>query len=162
MDSGRVNVKPAEGTLRLTRGRKWLVFTCAIGVWLTGALWLVYKSFMRVPYEFGLERNPLESVWQILHGGFSFAATFVVGLLWGVHVVRGWSLRWRRWSGGTLFGVTAFLILSGGALYYVTSEDWQNWIAIAHWAIGLAALLVFFLHWLSRARPRGRSGSADR
>ena len=145
------------GPIRLTTGEKWLVFTVAAGVWLTGALWLYYEYFMRVPYEFGIKQDPLEAVWQKLHGGFSMLATFAFGLLWGVHVVKGWSVRWRRLSGGALFGVTAFLILSGFALYYITAEQWQHRTALAHWAVGLIALAFFLIHWLSRTRPGRRS-----
>ncbi len=156
MDGKKPSVKAPAEPVRLTRNQKWLVFSVSIGVWLTGVLWLVYEHFMRVPYEFGLKQDPLESVWQKLHGGFSVAATFVLGLLWSVHVVKGWDVRWRRLSGGALLGVIVFLIVSGWALYYITAQRWQNWTAIAHWAIGLAALLFFLIHWLSRAKSKRR------
>jgi hypothetical protein len=155
MDEEKPDVK-AGGLVRLTRGQKWLVFSMSVGIWLTGALWLLYKYFMRVPYEFGLKQDPLEAVWQKFHGGLAFAATFVFGLLWGVHVVKGWDVRWRRRSGGTLFGTIAFLIVSGCALYYVTGDRWRHWTAVAHWAVGLAALLFFLVHWQSRTKPKRR------
>jgi hypothetical protein len=143
----------AKGHVALTRGEKWLVFSASIGVWLTGALWLVYKYFLRIAGEFGPEHNPLEALWQKLHGGFGYYAAFALGLLWSIHVVRGWTVRWRRWSGGTLFGVAAFLAISGAALYYISDQDWHDWTGIAHWAVGLAALAAFLVHWLSRSRP---------
>lgn len=146
--------RQARQPITLSRGEKWLVFTASIGVWLTGALWLIYQYFMRVEGDFGPERSPLEPLWQKLHGVFGYYAAFSIGLLWSIHVVRGWNANWRRWSGGTIFGVATFLAISGVMLYYVSSEEWHSWLALAHWTIGLAALVAFFIHWLSRSRPK--------
>lgn len=142
----------AKGRIALSRGEKWFVYSAAIGVWLTGALWLFYEYFMRVEGEFGPEHSPLESLWQKLHGVWGYYAMFAIGLLWSIHVVRGWNARWRRWSGGAMFGVALFLAISGVALYYL--QDWHDWTAIAHWAVGLAALAVFLIHWLSKSLPK--------
>jgi hypothetical protein len=141
-------------TISLTRGEKWFVYSASGGVWLTGMLWLVYKYFLRIEGEFGPEHNPLEALWQKLHGGFGYYAAFAFGLLWSVHVVRGWNANWRRWSGGTLFGTTTFLTISGVALYYVSGDAWRDGIGIAHWAAGVTALAAFLVHWLSRSRPK--------
>lgn len=141
--------------IALTRGEKWFVYSASIGVWLTGALWVFYLYFMRLEGEFGPEKNPLESLWQKLHGGFGYYAMFAVGLLWPIHVVRGWHARWRRWSGGTMFGVALFLAVSGVMLYYV-GDAWREWTGLAHWVVGLAALAPFLIHWLSKSRPTKR------
>lgn len=146
--------KKALGPLKLTLSDKWLVYSASIGVWLTGALWVYFSYFMRVEGEFGEQYHPLEPLWQKLHGGFGVVATFGVGMLWGMHVVKGWNMRWRRLSGGWLFGITLFLVISGGALYYIESDRWKNWTTIAHWAVGLAVLILFLLHWLSKSLPK--------
>lgn len=143
-----------RGPIKLSYWDKWLVYSASIGVWLSGALWLVYIYFMRFEGEFGLERDPFEAVWQKVHGIIGYVAAFGLGTMWGVHVVRGWQAHWRRWSGGTLFGVGLFLSLSGVALYYVTGTAWHEWTAIAHWAVGLAALAAFLIHWLTKSRPK--------
>lgn len=140
--------------IALTRGEKWFVYSASIGVWLTGALWVFYMYFMRIEGEFGLEKSPLEPLWQKLHGGFGYYAMFAVGLLWSIHVVRGWNARWRRWSGGTIFGVALFLAVSGIMLYYVSGDEWREWTGIAHWVVGLAALAPFLIHWLSKSQPK--------
>ena len=45
-----------------------------------------------------------------------------------------------------LFGVLAWLGLTGCALYYIGSDAWRSWVSILHWAVGLGALVVFLLH----------------
>jgi len=149
-----VNTNTGErGPLRLTRNRRIGLYAVAIGVWLTGGLWLIYHYFLEREGPFGFESHPLEKTWLILHAGFSFAAIWLLGMLWAIHIVRGWNMKWRRRSGGTMVGVMLVLVVSGCSLYYIDSQVIDEWTAILHWAVGLAALAVFFIHWLSKSRP---------
>jgi hypothetical protein len=91
-----------RGPMRLPRIRRYTVYFITIGVFVTGALWLFYHYFMRKEGPFGFQNNPLESLWQILHAGFSFASVWALGWLWTTHIMRGWNMRWRRWSGASL------------------------------------------------------------
>ena len=143
-----------RGPLKLQRGSRYTLYTISIGVWVTGGLWLIFHYFMRTQGPFGFSNNPLEIWWLRLHGGFSFASLWVFGLLWNVHVVRGWNMRWRRWSGGFLTGVMFVLTLTGFGLYYLVSKDWREWTSIIHWVVGLGALAAFLIHWLSNSMPR--------
>lgn len=145
-----------RGPLRLPKVRRYTVYFISIGTFVTGALWLYYHYFMRKQGQFGFQNNPLESLWQILHAGFSFAAVWALGWLWTTHVMRGWNMRWRRWSGGSLVGISIVLTVTGYALYYIGSRQWREWTAIAHWAIGLVALAIFLIHWLSKSLPYQR------
>ena len=45
-----------------------------------------------------------------------------------------------------MVGFALFLAIGGVALYYL--QAWHDWTAILHWAVGLAALAVFLIHWL--------------
>jgi hypothetical protein len=145
-----------RGPLKLPRGRRWTVYGICFGTWITGVLWLVYHYFMTTEGRFGPETHPLEQWWKILHAGFSFFAVGILGLLWGVHILRGWNSNWRRWSGGTLAGLFFVLTVTGFGLYYiyVIDEAWRAWTSIIHWVLGLAAIAAFFIHWLSKSRPR--------
>jgi hypothetical protein len=146
--------KTPAGAIQLTYTQKWIVYSAAIAIWATGLLWVIFEYFMRTHGEFGIEQHWLESVWQKVHGIVAVAAIFAFGMLWGIHVVRGWDAHWRRLSGGTIWGITLFLSLSGAALYYISNEEVQKWTAIAHWVVGVAAILFFLLHWLSKSRPK--------
>ena len=146
---------PVRGkSLRLKRPYLWTLYAVCGGVWLSGALWLIFHYFLRSRGQFGFRTHPLEPWWLALHGAFAAASAFMFGLLWVPHILAGWHMRWRRRSGGTLAGVTIWLILSGYALYYIGSKDLLTWAQILHWSIGLAALALFFIHWLSKSRPR--------
>ena len=140
--------------MKLGRFYRNFLYVTGWGVWLTGLLWIFYHYFMRVKGPFGFKTNPAEEWWLMAHGSFAVLATWFFGWMWSHHVATGWDLNWRRKSGGTMAGTTIFLIVSGYALYYIGSPDWLDWTGIAHWAVGIAALAVFFIHWLSKSRPK--------
>ena len=140
-------------SLRLGSPRRLGLYVVGIGVWLSGGLWLLFHYFLVTQGEFGPQANPLEPWWLKLHGAFAFAAIWIFGLLWGVHVTPAWPFRRRRWSGGTMTGLLFWLTLSGYLLYYVGNEAARSLISVLHWSIGLACPLAFFWH---RARNRKR------
>jgi hypothetical protein len=150
--------QPPLATARLRPGRKQLVNAVGLGVWASGTLWLVFHTFLQVKGEFGPSPHPLEPWWLKLHGVFAFASLWTFGLLWGVHLVQGWSLHRRRWSGSVLFGGVLVLIVSGWLLYYVGSDTARPVVSVAHWAVGLAALPLYLLHRLARSRAVRTSG----
>ena len=53
-----------------------------------------------------------------------------------------------------MVGCTVFLILTGYGLYYIGSRNWREWTSVAHWVVGLVALALFLIHWLSKSLPR--------
>ena len=142
------------GPLKMERTKRYTVYTAAIGVWITGALWLIFHYFLQTKGKFGMQQHPLEVWWLKLHGAFSFASIFVLGLLWTTHIVRGWNVNWRRKSGGTLAGTAILLTLTGYLLYYIDADTWRQWNTVTHWVIGLAAGVLFFVHWLSKSMPK--------
>ncbi len=154
------NVSEERGSLRFARTRRYTIYFVSIGVFFTGVLWLIYHYFLRTPGPFGFQNNPLEIWWLQLHGGFSFASLWIFGLLWSIHILRGWNMRWRRWSGGALVAATVLLIITGWGLYYFDSREVREITSFIHWVIGLFAFALFFLHWLSKsaahAREKGR------
>lgn len=134
----------------LSRRRRWALYIIGSGVWLTGGLWLLFHYFLVKQGEFGPTTNPLEPWWLKLHGAFAFAAVWLFGLLWGIHIAKLWSGKRRRWSGGTLTAIFAFLILSGYLLYYVGDDRIRPLISAVHWGIGLACPIFFVWHRLKR------------
>src|SRR5689334_19626902 len=121
--------------------------------WASGVLWLVFHYFLQQPGEFGPLPHPLEGWWLRLHGAGAFATLWLLGLLWGVHMTRAWSLAQRRRSGLSM-GITAgVLVLSGFALYY-GGEDLRASAAVVHWGLGLATLPLALLHMRRRAAQR--------
>ena len=131
----------------LPRRRRLTVYALSIAVWLTGAVWLYFKYFVRVTDEFGFDNeHPQQGWWMIAHAFASFGFIWIFGVLWPVHVKSGWKKKLRRPTGGTLWGITVWLTLSGCALYYIGNDAARSWVSILHWALGLGALVVFLLH----------------
>ena len=145
---------------RLPARRRVLVYVVGSGLWLTGGLWLVFHYFLQRRGEVGIGPHPLEPWWMKFHGAFALGALWVLGLLWGVHVVEGWALHKRRVSGVVLLGTLGLLTITGYLLYYVGDEGTREVIGIVHWTVGLACLVVFVVHrfalWSLR---RGRGGA---
>jgi hypothetical protein len=140
----------------LTRSRRWALYVIGIGVWLTGGLWLLVHYFYVVPGEFGAQNSPFEPWWLRLHGAFSFAAIWVFGLLWGAHVTKLWPSLRRRWSGGVMTAIFAWLIVSGYLLYYLGNETLRALVSIGHWGIGLLSPVFFLFHRLTLRKRRAR------
>ncbi len=123
------------------------IYIVSAAVWLTGAVWLIFKYFVTATDEFGFQNpHPQQPLWMIAHAAVSLLALWLFGLLWHHHIARGWEARLRRGTGGTLFGLIAWLALSGCALYYIGNDTVRSWTSLAHWTIGLGALGAFLLH----------------
>ncbi len=144
------------GSLGFRRRRA--LYVIGIGVWLTGGLWLIFHYFLVRQGEFGPVENPLEPWWLKLHGAFAFAALWIFGLLWGIHITKFWKHQRRRWSGGILAGIFSLLILSGYLLYYVGDDTARPLISVVHWGIGLASPFLLVWH---RFKRRIHQPSAD-
>lgn len=130
----------------LSAERRLTVSVVAGGLWLTGAAWLLLHYFLMQEGPFGAMPHPAEFWILAAHGAFGFASLYVFGLLWNAHIPAGWrSLRKRR-SGGLMFVLLGFLVLSGYLLYYVGDETLSPVLRFAHWGLGLMAPIPFLIH----------------
>ena len=139
--------------VRIKRGRRRLTYAVGLGLWLTGAAWLVFHYFRKVTTDFGPAENPLTHWWLAAHGLFAFATLWLFGLLWGQHIVGAWKSGRHRLSGGVLFAVLAVLIASGYLLYYAGGDETRAITSVIHWGIGLAVPLAFIIHRFRKAVP---------
>jgi len=125
----------------MSRARRFKTVRREPRVWCTGVVWLLFHYFVKTVDRFGFEApHPAEKWSLISHAFVSFYALWWFGLLWPNHVKSSWKLHIRRGTGGVLFGCTAWLTVTGCALYYIGSDFWRFWTSILHWTIGLAAL----------------------
>ena len=118
------------------------------GLWLSGALWLLFHYLVPRPAEFGATPHPLEAWWLTAHGAFAFIAIFTFGLLWGVHVIPGWKTMRRRPSGIGAVVAVVWLMLTGYLMYYLAGEQPRLVVTTLHWTVGLATPLLFVYHGL--------------
>lgn len=124
-------------------------------LWASGALWLVFHYFLRVPGEFGLQAHALESWWLRLHGLAGFASLIALGSVLPVHARRAWQSKKNRASGLSMKILFLWLTLTGYALYYFTSEANEAWLPLLHWVVGLALPLLLVFH-IRRGRAQRR------
>ena len=81
---------PCPGHLQLSRSRLLTVYGISLGIWASGAVWLLLHYFFEQEGQFGPAPHPLE-FWSIAaHGAFGFATLWLLGLLWSVHIPAGW------------------------------------------------------------------------
>ena len=139
--------------VRLKRGRRWLTYGIGLGLWLTGAAWLIYHYFLRTETAFGPAENPLTHWWLAAHGLFAFASLWLFGLLWGQHIVGAWKSGRHRITGSLLFSLLVALIGSGYLLYYAGGDETRSIVSLLHWIVGLAIPLPFFVHRFLKAVP---------
>lgn len=132
---------------RLKKGQRLAVYWVSACLVLTGLLWLYFFYFVRVVDQFGFENpHPLQGSLLIGHAVFALPAVWIFGYLWQVHVKSGWRANVRRLSGGTIWGLVLWMIVSGYSLYYIGDADVRRWLSLSHWVAGGPALVVFFLH----------------
>src|ERR1051326_1224304 len=139
------NPSPARPP-RLAGEQHLSVYAIGLGLWATGALWLLLHYFFAPETPFGPSPHPLEFWSRAAHGAFGFAALWLFGMLWGTHIVEGWRALRRRWSGSAMFSMFAWLVVSGYLLYYLGGEQPLAITTLLHWSVGLLSPLPFLLH----------------
>ena len=150
-----MRITSPNNSLRLPPWIRWWVYGAGAAALVTGVLWLVFHHFIRREGPFGLEAHPLEHGWLMLHGAAGYAVVWSLGLIWFLHVRRGWSGTHNRLNGRTMTIVLIVLVLTGLGLYYLGDEIWRDRTAILHWALGLFAGAWLPFH-VWRGRRSGR------
>jgi hypothetical protein len=85
-------------------------------------------------------------IWRVWHGWSIPPFLIVFGVIWRVHILRGWQLRKNILSGAVVLLVFIALTATGWAIYYSGSDEVQKMSAEWHTWLGLAVTLILFLH----------------
>jgi hypothetical protein len=112
---------------------------------LSGALWLLFHYYVRIPGEFGPTLHPLEPWLLSIHGISSAGLLIGFGSVMPGHVRRAWNAARNRFTGSIFFGVMLALIVTGYLLYYVGNETARSFLSIFHWVVGFG--LPVFAGW---------------
>ena len=126
-------------------------------LFISGVAWYILHTWARHPDEFGSEEpNALEPWLLKMHGAAAMVSLVLLGVLYSVHIWRGWHANRNRRSGTVLVAVCLLLIVTGYLLYYVGGETTRAVTSLLHLFIGLALPLIIAFHiWRGRAsRPR--------
>lgn len=140
---------------RLPRRREIAVYVVLGALWLSGAAWLVLRYLLRPASELGELPHPLEPWAMRVHGLVAFAALWLLGQLWIVHLVPSWRAH-RRNSGIVLSALVAVLLVTGWLLYYASGDRAREIASLVHWTIGLALVVPLLLHSLRHRSRRWR------
>lgn len=140
--------------IRFTAPHKKFLYSVFSLLWLSGALWLLFHYFMRVPGEFGITPHPAEIWWLRLHGLMVFAVLVALGSVLSNHARRAWQLKKNRYSGLLLKVLLLWLAITGYALYYFASEGNENWLPVLHWGAGISVPIMLVSH-IRMGRKRG-------
>ena len=125
--------------------RRWVYFS-ALGLWITGAVWLLAHYFFRDADNLASLVHPAEPWSMKMHGGLSMLFLIVMGSLATIHMRLGWRRKKNRVSAVALIAFTGTLMLSGYLLYYASGESLRSWVSIFHWVAGLALPMVLVMH----------------
>jgi hypothetical protein len=132
---------------RMPRAQRAAVYLIVGVLWISGCAWLCLDQFAAQRVPFGNAPHPLEPPLLLIHGVVSVASLYLFGWIGARHALRWWAGDLRRWSGGVLAAVLALLILSGFALFFLSSDAWQRYAAAAHDVLGVALTLFAVQHW---------------
>ncbi|GAB2786934.1 hypothetical protein [Dyella kyungheensis] len=149
-----MNAVPSRSPLRLSARRRRFCYGVGLGLWLSGAGWLLFHYGLQQQGSFGPQPHPLEIWWLRVHGAFAFATLWAFGMTWSAHIVGGWQTLRQRWSGGAGVGMLLVQILSGYLIYYLVDDAWHDKVALMHWMIGLTLPAVIATHIVRGRRPR--------
>ena len=137
--------------LQLPFRLRWAFYASFAALFASGAAgWMVQRATTGDDFS-SLSRAALPWLLKI-HGGAAMVALFVLGVLYPLHIARGWRLNRNRFWGAVLVLATALLIVTGYLLYYASAEGLREIVSSTHSWIGLAFPLIVAWHIV-----RGRS-----
>jgi len=133
--------------IQLGRHHRAWTYTVAWLLFASGAAWQILHWLP----EIAPTQNSAAPWLMRIHGATAMAGLVILGTLIPLHLRRGWIARSNRFSGVAITCVSALLVITGYALYYVGSEWLRAWSSYTHVALGLTAPLALLWHiWLGR------------
>lgn len=139
-----------ESAFRLSQRRRWTVYGVFAVLAVTGVVWLVLHFLGD-----GSEGGTLALAWSMkLHGAAAMMGLYLLGMLWGPHIRNAWVRRRNRTAGAVFGALTAVLVMTGYALYYVNGELLRQAAEILHWVAGVVVCIALWVHIVIGRRNR--------
>lgn len=128
----------------------------------SGAAWWISQPWLRSAAGDGSAPSALEPWLLKIHGAAAMAALAILGILYPLHLVRGWRARRNRGWGSGLVAVCATLILTGYLLYYAGGENLRSAASAIHLWLGLIFPVILIVHIWRGRKTRSLEKSASR
>ncbi len=123
--------------------------------WVTGLVFFVLNTWVRVAGDFGPEKHPVQFIVLVIHGFSAFVMLMLLGALFSNHVPIAWRSRRLRKVGVALVSFAGTQILTAFLLYYVANEAIREWAMYIHLFTGLLLPFMLYLHiFLGKQRKR--------
>lgn len=136
----------SPGTVRLSRlHKRTLYLVCAL-LLLSGGAWLVFEHFVLVVGDYGPMHHPAQAWILKAHGVLAMLGVWGLGVMWPIHIRKGWAAGRHRRSGGLMFACALVLAVTGLLLYYASSDTLRQWSSLVHWIVGLASAGALLAH----------------
>jgi O-antigen/teichoic acid export membrane protein len=135
-----------QDALKMPRWMRAWIYISAAGCFTTGAVWLALHYFTRHEGPFGPEPHPLEHPVLVAHGCIAALMIWCFGLIFVMHIKRGWYRKLNRITGASVSAMALILLLTGLGLYYLGDETVRANAGLAHWLVGLVAGLSLPAH----------------
>jgi hypothetical protein len=124
--------------------------------WLTGLTFFVMNRWITVEGEFGPEKHPAQAIFLKVHGAAAFAMMISYGYMLASHVPAGLRSRRQKIIGLSLVSAQGFMILTAYGLYYISGEEFREWVSYSHASVGFLFPALLGWHVISGIRQRKR------
>lgn len=138
--------KIKDDGLRMPSWIRALTYGITVVCLMSGALWLVLHHFGWQEGPFGQTPHPLEHPLLVIHGCFAAFSIWCFGLIFVIHIKRGWRKKLNRLTGSVVVLLMLVLLLSGLGLYYLGDENLRASTSTVHWLVGLIAGIALPAH----------------
>ncbi|MBI4025216.1 MAG: hypothetical protein HY360_09570 [Verrucomicrobia bacterium] len=92
--------------------------------------------------------------WRVFHGWTIPPFLITLGVIWRIHVVRGWNLKKNAVSGALVLALFLALTATGWLIYYAGSDGLQEMAGSWHAGLGLSAGFLLLAHSLLGLKSR--------
>lgn len=125
-----------------------------VGLWVSGAAWLVARYFFVADTEFGRVMPSWAPRVLAIHGAIAMLSLVAIGAWLPMHVAPRLRRRDGLATGVTQLSLLAALVATGFGLYYVADEATRPVWSAVHWLAGLLLPALILIH-----GGYGRAGS---
>lgn len=123
------------------------VFYTALSIsWLSGVLFFIMNTWLRVPGDFGPVKHPWQFNVLVVHGAGAFLMLMLLGAIIANHIPLAWRTGRLRLVGVSLLIWVLVQTITALMLYYMGNESLRAWVVYVHLGLGVCLPLMLIGH----------------